>query len=66
MMEDYVVEACKSNDAILLKGLSAAGAVNSRINPPSYQQNPFQPSSAGGPTAPGKKPDEEAPLISFD
>jgi hypothetical protein len=38
-----------------------------KVQPPSYQQNPFQPSpTTAAATAPGKKPDEEAPLISFD
>jgi len=39
-----------------------------KVQPPSYQQNPFQPAPtpAAATTAPGKKTEEEAPLISFD
>lgn len=43
------------------------GAPATRLQPPSFQQNPFRPAGgAAGVTAPGKKAEEEAPLISFD
>ena len=47
---------------------NCAGMPATRLQPPSYQQNPFQPPPSVGNavTAPGKKADEEAPLISFD
>jgi hypothetical protein len=52
-------------------GYPTGAAPASRLQPPpsSREQNPFQanPFQAGtGQAAPGKKPDEEAPLISFD